>query len=394
MRMTITKLFQMIFLNDNNEILNSEITENEILKCIRSLKDGTSKATGNDQVINEYIKVTSHLFMPIYLKLFSNILNTGFIPDGWLKGIVKPIFKNKGDRLKPENYRPITILSCIGKLFTCVLNTRLTTFLDTHDILNENQAGFRKEYSTVDHTFVLNTLIETLKNQKKKLFCAFIDFSQAFNSVWRIGLWRKLLGSTVQGKLLRVIYNMYSGIKSCVSVNNECSGYFISNLGVRQGENLAPVLFCIYLNDLEDYLSQNRDFGVLTEYQSEEMFVFVKIGVLSYADDTLLLAESEHGLQYSLDLFNDYCRAWKLKINHSKGKVVIFGARNVSHFKFYIGQLPIETTDHYKYLGIYFSKSGSFLYAKRNIVEQAKKKSYVSIICKNKQSQFTPRPSA
>ena len=110
--------------------------------------------------------------------------------------------------------------------------------------MNENQAGFRKEYSTVDHIFVLNTLIETLKKkQKKKLFCAFIDFSQAFNNVWRIGLWRKLLGSTVQGKFLRVIYNMYSGIKSCVSVNNECSGYFISNLGVRQGENLSPVLF-------------------------------------------------------------------------------------------------------------------------------------------------------
>ena len=136
-------------LNDDNEILNSERTENKILKCIRSLKNG--KAAGNDQVINEYIKVTAHLFMPSYLKLFNNILNTGFIPDDWLKGIVKSIFKNKGDHLKPENYRLITILSCTGKLFTSVLNIRLTTFLDTHDILNENQAGFRKEYSTVDH---------------------------------------------------------------------------------------------------------------------------------------------------------------------------------------------------------------------------------------------------
>ena len=230
---------------------------------------------------------------------------------------------------------------------------------------NDHNETFSDDFS-LNH---LNTLIETLKNQKKKLFCAFIDFSQAFNNVWRIGLWRKLLGSTVQGKFLRVIYNMYSGIKSCVSVNNECSGYFISNLGVRQGENLSPVLFCIYLNDLEDYLSQNRDFGVATEYQSEEMFTFVKIGVLLYADDTILLAESEHGLQYSIDIFIDYCRAWKLKINHSKSKVVIFGARNVSHFKFYIGELLIETTDHYKYLCVYFSKSGSFLYAKKNIVE-------------------------
>ena len=97
-------------------------------------------------------------------------------------------------------------------------------------------AGFRKRYSTVDHIFVLNSLIETLTNQKKKFFvCAFIDFSQAFDNVWRIGLWRKLLGPTVQGKFLRVIYNMYSGIKSCDSVNNEYSGYFISNLGGQTG---------------------------------------------------------------------------------------------------------------------------------------------------------------
>ena len=99
----------------------------------------------------------------------------------------------------------------------------------------------------------------------------------------------------------------------------------------------------------------------------------MKIGDLLYADDTLLLAESEPGLQYSLDLFNDYCRAWKLKINHSKSKVVIFGARNESHFKFYIGELLNETTDHYKYLGVYFSKSGSFLYAKKTSWNKQKK---------------------
>ena len=174
---------------------------------------------------------------------------------------------------------------------TSVLNLRLTTFLDTHDILIENQAGFRKEHSTLEQIFVVNTLIEILKTQKKKLFCAFIDFSQALDNVWRIGLWRELLGSSVQGKFLRVIYNMYSEIKSCVSVKNEYSAHFSSTLGVRQGENVSPVLCSIYLNDLEDYLSQNQDFGVVTEYQSEEMFISVKLGVLLYADDKLLLVE-------------------------------------------------------------------------------------------------------
>ena len=98
--------------------------------------------------------------------------------------------------------------------------------MEGNDILNENQAGFRKNYSTVDHIFVLNSVIELLRYQQKKLFCAYIDFSQAFDNVWRIGLWRKLLHTEVKGKFFRVIYNMYSDIKSCVSVKDERSVFF------------------------------------------------------------------------------------------------------------------------------------------------------------------------
>ena len=81
--------------------------------------------------------------LPLYNSFFNLILETGILPDSWLEGIIKPIYKNKGDPLQPQNYRPITILSCFGKLFTAVLNSRLNKFLNCHDILEENQAGFR-----------------------------------------------------------------------------------------------------------------------------------------------------------------------------------------------------------------------------------------------------------
>ena len=126
--------------------------------------------------------------MPLYSKLLNIIFETGILPDTWLEGRIRPIFKNKGDKSKPENNRPITVLSCLSKLFTSILNNRLTQFLDLFDGLNENQAGFGKGYSTIDHIFSLNTLIELFKAQKKKLYCAFTDFSQAFDSVWRSGL--------------------------------------------------------------------------------------------------------------------------------------------------------------------------------------------------------------
>ena len=157
-----------------NETLNCEITAPEILKCIRNLKN--AKSPGSDDVLNEYIKCTSHLLMPLYTLLFNVILETGIMPSKWVEGVVIPIFKNKGDPLSVDNYRPITLLSCIGKLFTAVLNNRLNAYLEEYNLLNENQAGFRSGYSTTDHIFSLNCIIDLLRAQKKKIFCSFIDF--------------------------------------------------------------------------------------------------------------------------------------------------------------------------------------------------------------------------
>ena len=236
-----------------NVLLNNPITENEIFKCIKDLKNG--KACGDDHIINEYIKSTSELFMPVYVKLFNIVLDSGCVPDLWLVGNIIPFYKNKGDQLDPQNYRPITILSCMGKLFTSVLNFRLSTFLEEFLLLNENQFGFRKGYSTIDSIFVLHLLFELLKLKKKKLFCAFIDFAKAFDTVWRSGLWSKLLLHTVNGKVYNIIVNMYSNIKSRIFDGNEYSDFFPCEVGVRQGENLSPVLFAIYLNDLESFFS-------------------------------------------------------------------------------------------------------------------------------------------
>ena len=126
--------------------------------------------------------------MPIYVLVFNLILGTGFLPDSWLEGVIRPIYKPKGDPSKPENYRSIIILSCIGKLFTFVFNAKLHIFLEINDILEENLAGCRAGYSTTDHIFVLQSFIELLKVKKMKLFCAFVDFCQAFDSVWRVRL--------------------------------------------------------------------------------------------------------------------------------------------------------------------------------------------------------------
>lgn len=172
------------------------------MKLVNVLGLSTMEKTPSptDNILNEYIKSTENLLLPVYVKLFNCVLETGIIPVSWLNGVIIPIYKNNGDSKTASNYRPITILSCLGKFFTSILNLRLIKFLNEHDILQQSQAGFRKGYSCQDHIFTLHSLIDILRQKKKKLFCAFIDFSAAFDKVHRSSLWTKLLQNNINGK--------------------------------------------------------------------------------------------------------------------------------------------------------------------------------------------------
>ena len=125
------------------------------------------------------------------------------------------------------------------------------------------------------------------------------------------------------------------------------------------------MLFSIYLNDLEYYLMENPYAGVQINSDNDYVSILIRLVVLLYADDTVILASN--------DKFFDYCQTWKLRVNINETKVLIFGARRTNSYSFHLGDNVIEITNKYKYLGIYFSQSRSFLNARKHIVEQAKK---------------------
>lgn len=359
------------------EILNSDISSEEIEKAAKHLKN--NKACGIDHIVNEHIKATLPHMKHIYVKLFNIVLNSGFIPKSWTTGIINPIFKNKGDPKNAENYRPITLLSCFGKLFTAVLNTRLQTFLDANDIINDYQAGFRSGFSTVDNTFILHTLIQLQRNSKQKLYCAFIDLKQAFDTVWRSGLWQKMLSYNISGKFITVIKHMYSDIKSCVSVNNTCSNFFSSNIGVRQGENLSPLLFSLYLNDLHEYMENiNALQGISLETDDDDtnIHIFLKLFIILYADDTVIVGKTAGDLQTALNAYEEYCDTWKLTVNTSKSKIVIFSKGRQGAPNLYFKNKPLEIVKEYKYLGMYFCRSCSFYQTKKHIASQGTRALY------------------
>ena len=197
--------------------------------------------------------------------------------------MIPPIFKNKGDSGDPDNYRGISLISCFGKLFTMAINERLTNYLDVVGSIGDEQAGFRKNYSTLDHIYVLSSLIDLYKNKGKHIYCAFIDYKKAFNLVDRSSLWIKLLRNGINGKILNVIHNMYLNAKSCVKMYSNLSPLFKCGIGVRQGDNLSPLLFALYINDFELFLSSRYNglkmaSSIINESLSDEdVEFFIKI---------------------------------------------------------------------------------------------------------------------
>lgn len=208
---------------------------------------------------------------------------------------------------------------------------------------------------------------------KKKLFCLFVDYNKAFDLIWRDALWYKLdkCGVTENTKIFKVVKNMYSNIKSCIFLNGKKSEFFASTLGVRQGENLSPLLFSLFVNDLELFLSSNGCNALRTGCDIEN---YVKLLLFMYADDTVLFANDEESLQKALDTLSDYCKHWKLKVNSKKTKVVIFGkTRYRKDKKFVYEGVELEVTDTYKYLGILFNYNGSFKIGMKELFEQSSK---------------------
>jgi hypothetical protein len=161
-----------------NEEINRDFTLEEVLENMKRLKN--NKSEGVDFIKNEYIKNCPRSVIVLAVSLFSLVLKTGIVPTLWCIGLINPIYKQKGSSLDPKNYRGVTLLSCLGKLFISCVNTRLTMYVISRGIIGEEQAGFREGYSTFDHIFVFNELINLYLVDKKRLFCFFCGLQDRF----------------------------------------------------------------------------------------------------------------------------------------------------------------------------------------------------------------------
>ena len=179
------------------------------------------------------IKASYPVIHKAYLKLFNLIFSPRHVPENWCKSIVTPIHKS-GNKMEPDNYRPICVTSCIAKLFCTLLNDRLTSLFKAHNIINPAQIGFIDKHRTSDHLFTLKTLINkhVYNNTKGKIYACFVDFRKAFDSVWHEGLFYKLENLNIHGNFLNIVKNIYSQTVSAVKIGNQPTNFFQYSKGL------------------------------------------------------------------------------------------------------------------------------------------------------------------
>ena len=288
-----------------NEMLNRPITLQETTDILKRTRNG--KAVGVDNVSNEILKIP--LLQECLHELFQRCFEYNVIPRLWYKALIHPILKKGKSPLFPLNHRGISLMSTICKAFSSILNNRITLYVEIEGILADEQNGFRKLRSCLDHLFALTTIIRNRNRHGLSTYCCFVDFEKAFDSVNHDAFWHKLLAYGIHGKNFNIIKSLYANLQSCVRVGGRLTDWFDISAGVRQGDTLAPTLFALFIND---FALEINTLGTGVPIDGEQ------ISTLMYADDVVLVSDTEHGQQTMMTTLNSWSHDWMLRINHDK----------------------------------------------------------------------------
>ena len=237
------------------DILDKPVKSNEITEVVNSLKN--KKAPGPDAIINEMIKICVPSLTRVFVKVINHLFICEEFPKTWTEGFISVLYK-KGDMFNPNNYRGLTISNCLGRVVTKIMNRRLIKWLGNEGLIATEQIGFKPKQRTTDHILVLNTICDIYKSKHKAVYMCFVDLEKAFDSVNRHLLLYKLLKINISSKFLHLVRSLYQDMHTCLKINDCYTNSFPVEIGTRQGCNLSPNLFNIFINDFPNFLQSNN----------------------------------------------------------------------------------------------------------------------------------------
>ena len=316
-------------------------------ECSNIIRDLKNSKTSINELPVKIFKFNECIITPVITKLINRCFNDAVFPDCLKIATILPVFK-KGDPKNMKNYRPISILPYMSKIFEKCLYNRLFYFFTSNNLISKNQFGFLPRKSTLD---ALQKFIEyQYKSLNSNHFSinVFIDLSKAFDTINHEILLGKLYKYGIRGHALELIRSYISDRNYRVKIGDSFSSVNVSNIGTAQGSVLAPLFFLIYVNDMPKFV--DKSYPIL------------------YADDTTLcfknnsLQTAINQCNIELSKFSKWCTANKFTINLDKTCFMVVSNRYVPDLDqtIKIDSSFIKCVDSYKFLGVNIDKNLKF----------------------------------
>ena len=278
--------------------------------------------------------------------LFQKSVNESYLPKSWRDANVTPIYKNKGSKHLPNNYRPVSLTSIICKILETIIKDEVIDHLKRNN-LYKHQHAFVGQRSCITQIIEALDTWTSIMEEEDTLDSIYLDFAKAFDSVPHQRLLTKIKALGIEGKVLAWLDAFLSNRRQCVIVNGSTSGWSDVISGVPQGSVIGPVLFIIFINDMPNHINN-----------------FISL----FADDAKLFGKSttptdRASIQEDLNTLQDWSEKWQLSFNASKCKTLYLGKENVRHgysMASSSGQVTLEQTTCEKDLGVLVDDKLSF----------------------------------
>ena len=303
-------------------------------------------------------KSSKEILLDFYNKVWSN----GYLPQDWKESLIIPIHKTGKDPTKAESYRPVSLTSNLCKTLEAMVTKRLQHYLESNNCLTPNQSGYRKTYSTTDHLVRLQHHIRKAQHRKQYTIAVFLDFSKAFDMVWKNGLIYKVKQKGIQGVMLNFINDFMTNRSFRLKAEGHITDNYKLENGTPQGSIISPTLFNVMIDDLFKGIPQ-------------------KVNTSQFADDGALwvshydLHTAVETMQTALNKVNEWTQQWGFQLSTSKTKSIVFRRKRQPSqpIKLSIKGSVIKQETSVKFLGVTFDETLSWNQHINELVGKCKK---------------------
>ena len=325
--------------NCMEEIYNIKFTRADIVKTINKLKP--SNSSGPDGITVNLLQKLPNIFAVPLEIILNRSMEEGKVPQDWKDAFVVPIFK-KGIKANPSNYRPVSLTSIICKVMETLIKDHMMDFLLRYNLLRVSQHGFLPKKSCLSNLLEFLEVITKVMDDGDPVDILYLDFSKAFDKVPHKRLICKLEAMNIRGNIRTWIENWLKGRRQRVVINGIYSIWQLVLSGVPQGSVLGPLLFIIFINDLD--------------VATEGSLVLKK-----FADDTKLAnmarnSDDHNKMQSYIDNLVNWSKKWGMEFNKEKCKIMHCGSNNPGHI-YTMENQPLSTTDEERDIGVIINKN-------------------------------------